>query len=193
MNTTNFTGNLVRLAAFDPEKDAEHLARWNQDSHFQQLSSSGPAKLWTVKEMKEWLEKHADELYNFTIRTIDDDRVIGNVDLNGMDWVTRNCWVGIGIGEREDWGKGYGTDAMNLVLQFAFESLNLNRVSLTVFDYNERAVASYRKAGFREEGRLRQWMQRGGERHDLIFMGVLRDEWEAARANAAAKKVVEAA
>ena len=181
MTTTNFTGKLVRLVAFDPEKDAEYLARWNQDSHFQQLASSGPAKLWTAKEMKEWLEKHADELYNFTIRTLDDDRVVGNIDLSGMNWVTRDSWVGIGIGAREDWGKGYGTDAMNLILQFAFESLNLNRVSLTVFEYNERAVASYRKAGFREEGRQRQWMQRGGERFDLIYMGVLREEWEAAQ------------
>ncbi len=193
MNTNNFTGKLVRLTAFDPEKDAEHLARWNQDSYFQQLASSGPAKLWTPKEMKEWMEKHADELYNFAIRTLGDDRMIGNVDLSGVNWVARDCWVGIGIGAREDWGKGYGTDAMNLILQFAFENLNLNRVSLTVFEYNERAVNSYRRVGFAEEGRLRQWMQRGGERYDLIFMGVLREEWEAARARAAAEKEVETA
>jgi len=86
--------------------------------------------------------------------------------------------VGIGIGEREYWGKGYGSDAMNLILRFAFETLNLKRVSLTVFEYNERAVHSYEKCGFRPEGRLRQWMQRAGQRYDLIFMGILREEWE---------------
>lgn len=176
---TCFTGKRVRLAAYDPEKDPEWMSRWNLNSEYQQLSDSGPARLWTAKEMKEWLEKHLDELYGFTIRTLEDDCPIGIIDLSGVDWVAGNCWVGIGIGDPEYWGKGYGTEAMQLILGFGFGELNLRRVSLTVFSYNERAYKSYRKCGFKEEGRWRQWMQRGGERHDLIFMGILRDEWEA--------------
>ncbi len=172
-------GTLIRLVAFDPEKDAETMARWNQDSEFQQLLSSGPATLWSPKQIKEWTEKHLDEIFNFSIHTLEDDRSIGFVDLSGIDWVAGNAWVGIGIGERELWGKGYGTDAMNAVLRFAFEALNLRRVSLDVFEYNERAYQSYRKCGFKDEGRMRQWMQRGGERYDLIYMGILREEWEA--------------
>ena len=179
MNTCAFEGRLVRLAIFDPENDAGHLARWNQDSEFQQLLSSGPACLWLPRQIKEWMEKHYEEMYSFTIRTLADDRAIGNVELSGISWPAGDAWVGIGIGEREYWGKGYGTDAMNLILRFAFETLNLKRVSLTVFEYNERAVRSYEKCGFRPEGRLRQWMQRAGQRYDLIFMGVLREEWEA--------------
>jgi RimJ/RimL family protein N-acetyltransferase len=174
-----FSGKLVRLVAFDPERDSEAMARWNQDSQYQQLLSSGPASLWTPKQIKEWMEKHVDEFYGFSIRTLADDRLIGNVDLDGVDWVARNCWVGIGIGEREYWGKGYGTEAMNLALRFAFDCLNLRRVNLDVFEYNQRAYLSYVKCGFKEEGRMRQWMQRGGERFDLIFMGILREEWEA--------------
>ncbi|RPJ49174.1 MAG: N-acetyltransferase, partial [Chloroflexi bacterium] len=162
----------------DLEHDSETAARWNQDSQYQQLLSSGPAQLWSPKQIKEWMEKHFDEMYGFSIRSLADDRVIGFVDLSGVDWTARNCWVGIGIGEREYWGKGYGTDSMNLILRFAFESLNLRRVSLDVFEYNERAHQSYCKCGFKEEGRMRQWMQRGGERFDLIFMGILREEWE---------------
>ena len=69
--------------------------------------------------------------------------------------------------------------AMNLALRFAFDCLNLRRVNLDVFEYNQRAYLSYIKCGFKEEGRMRQWMQRGGERFDLIFMGILREEWEA--------------
>jgi len=175
---TVFTGKLVRLAAYDLEHDSEIVARWNQDSEYQQLLSSGPAMLWSPRQLKEWMEKHFDEMYGFSIRALDDDRLIGFVDLSGIDWVTGNCWVGIGIGEREYWGKGYGREAMNLVLRFAFESLNLKRVSLDVFEYNQRAYLSYCKCGFKEEGRMRQWMQRGGERFDLIFMGILREEWE---------------
>ncbi len=172
------TGKLVRLCIFDPEKDSEALARWNRDSEYQQLLSSGPSYLWTAKQVKEWSEKHQDELYSFGIHKLDDDCLIGNCELSGIDWVSGNCWVGIGIGERALWGKGYGTEAMDLIVRYAFETLNLKRVSLTVFQYNERAVKSYLKVGFVEEGRFRQWMQRRGVRYDLIFMGLLRSEWE---------------
>ena len=174
-----YRGKYVRLVAYDPEQDAAAMARWNQDSQYQQLLGSGPAALWTPKQIKEWMEKHIDEFYGFSIHALDDDRLIGNLDLSGVDWVARNCWIGIGIGERDYWGKGYGTEAMNLALRFAFDCLNLNRVTLSVFEYNQRAYLSYCKCGFKEEGRMRQWMQRGGERFDLIFMGILREEWEA--------------
>jgi RimJ/RimL family protein N-acetyltransferase len=127
------------------------------------------------------VEKNIDDFYGFTIQIIEGADPIGMIDLGGFDWTARNCWVGIGIGEREYWGKGYGTEAMNLVLRYAFACLNLNRVSLTVFEYNPRAYQSYIKCGFREEGRLRQFMQREGERYDLIYMGILREAWETAQ------------
>lgn len=179
MNTHIFQGELVRLTIFDPEKDAPLMKRWNQDSEFQQLQSSGPANLWSEQQIKDWVEKQADECYTFAIRALEDDQVIGEVDLSGVNWTSGNAWVGIGIGEREYWGRGYGTDAMRLLLHFAFSSLNLRRISLSVFEYNQRAIQSYLKAGFREEGRLRQWMQRAGQRYDLIYMGILREEWAA--------------
>lgn len=178
MKTAAFQGKLVRLTAYDPEKDAQIFQRWNQDSEYQQLLDSGPARLLSDKQIKELIEKHYDEQYSFTIRTLEDDRIIGEVGLAGINWVSGDSWVGIGIGERDCWGKGCGTEAMRLLLQFAFAHLNLKRVSLTVFEYNTRAIRSYEKAGFREEGRLRQWMQRAGERYDLIYMGILREEWE---------------
>ncbi|NTU75527.1 MAG: GNAT family N-acetyltransferase [Anaerolineaceae bacterium] len=101
------------------------------------------------------------------------------VGLDGLNWSARNAWVGIGIGDPEYWGKGFGSDAMRIILRFAFLELNLWRVNLNVFEYNERAQKSYLKVGFREEGRLRQWMRRDGRRWDLIYMGVLRSDWEA--------------
>jgi RimJ/RimL family protein N-acetyltransferase len=179
MNRSIFQGHLVQLEVFDPDKDSENWARWNQNSELQQLLSSGPSTLWSANQIKGWNEKHANEMYSFTIYTRPDHQAIGSLDLSGINWVSRDSWVGIGIGEQSYWGKGYGSDAMNVLLRFAFETLNLNRVSLTVFEYNERAYHSYRKIGFQEEGRLRQWMQRAGRRYDLIFMGILRTEWEA--------------
>jgi RimJ/RimL family protein N-acetyltransferase len=187
MNTSAFQGKLVRLAVYDLEHDADHFARWNQDSEYQQLLSSGPVYLWSPKQMKEWFEKGAEDRYAFTIRTLEEDRVIGELGLGGINWTAGDAWVGIGIGEREYWGRGYGSDAMNVLLRFAFETLNLKRVSLSVFEYNERAIHSYEKAGFQHEGRMRQWMQRAGRRYDLIFMGVLREEWEALQKPACAE------
>jgi RimJ/RimL family protein N-acetyltransferase len=93
--------------------------------------------------------------------------------------------VGIGIGEAEYRGKGYGTDAMQVILGFAFRELNLHRVSLSVFEYNPRAIRSYEKAGFRHEGRLRAEINRDGRRWDVLMMGILRTEWEAQRLSVA--------
>ena len=94
-------------------------------------------------------------------------------------WSQRNAWIGIGLGEREYWGQGYGTDAMRVLLRFAFTELNLERVTLNVFAYNERAQRSYLKAGFTIEGRQRERLRRGNQRYDSISMGLLRDEWRA--------------
>jgi RimJ/RimL family protein N-acetyltransferase len=85
--------------------------------------------------------------------------------------------VGLGIGETNYWSKGYGTDAMNVLLRFAFIEINLRRVTLTVFEYNPRAIRSYEKAGFRHEGRKRQLLHREGKRWDELYMGILREEW----------------
>lgn len=173
------TGKLVRLAAYDPDKYAEDFARWSQNSEFQQLLDSSPAVLRPPKQIQEWIEKNMDQMYNFSICVLEGGRSIGFCGLDGIDWVARNAFVGIGIGDCDYWGKGYGSDAMNEILRFAFENLNLRRVSLNVFGYNLRAQKSYLKVGFKEEGRLRQWMVRAGQRYDLIFMGILREEWEA--------------
>ena len=104
--------------------------------------------------------------------------MIGFIELDGFNWPAREVWVGIGIGDREFQGRGYGTDAMRLVLRFAFLELNLNRVSLTVFEYNQRGIRSYEKAGFKEEGREREALERDGKRWDMLFMGILREDWE---------------
>ncbi len=179
MNMDNYTGKLVRLAVVDLENDLKTLTAWDSDSEYGRLQNSEPVLLFTLKSVQEFLEKEIGEMFMFGIRRVEDDRLIGMLNLSGVNWTSGNAWVGIGIGEREEWGKGYGTEAMQLVLRFAFRELNLKRVSLTVFGYNPRAVRSYEKAGFREEGRARGYLNRGGRRWDMIYMGILRREWEA--------------
>ncbi|HEY3343991.1 MAG TPA: GNAT family protein, partial [Anaerolineaceae bacterium] len=113
----------------------------------------------------------------FGLRTLTEDCLIGLILLDEIDWLNGVAWVAIGIGEREYWGKGYGADAMRLILRYAFDALHLHKVILDVFEYNQRAYRCYLKAGFIEEGRARDFLNRDGRRWDLIYMGALREEW----------------
>jgi RimJ/RimL family protein N-acetyltransferase len=179
MDSSTLTGKLVCLKALETEKHAVALERWVQDSEYSRLLNSEPAAVWPAKQMQEWFEKEfKNDTIIFGIHTLEDDWLIGDTTLGNFDWAAGNAWVGVGLGEREYWGKGYGTDAMRLVLRFAFRELNLNRVSLDVFEYNPRAIRSYERAGFKHEGCGRGWLNRDGRRWDLIYMGILRREWE---------------
>jgi RimJ/RimL family protein N-acetyltransferase len=86
--------------------------------------------------------------------------------------------VGIFIGDKKYWSLGYGTEAMKLVLKHGFETLNLNRIFLRVYENNPRAIRSYEKAGYVHEGRMRQGHYQDGQYVDVLFMSVLRSEWE---------------
>jgi RimJ/RimL family protein N-acetyltransferase len=182
MNAPLFQGELVRLAAANSETDAELFARWSRDTEYMRLQSSWAARPSSAKQAKEelcdWMENEKPNDYEFIIRTLAKDQPIGSVGLDGIRWSHGDGFVGIGIGDREYWGNGYGTDAMRAILRFAFTELNLHRVSLDVFEYNLRAIRSYEKAGFVVEGRERQVLHRDGRRWDMIYMGILRKEWE---------------
>jgi RimJ/RimL family protein N-acetyltransferase len=101
---------------------------------------------------------------------------IGNCGLFHVEAENRSAELGIGIGESAYRSRGYGTDAVRAIVRFAFDEMNLNRVELGVFAYNERAIACYRKCGFVEEGRRRQARYARGAYYDVVVMGVLRGE-----------------
>ncbi len=181
MSTEIFYGEKVRLCIADLDKDMELIVKWDQDSEYQRFLSGGVANRYHLKQMKEFFENELEEMHSFFIHTLADDQCIGMVDLSGFDWVVGNACIGIGIGERDFWGKGYGTDAMRVIVRYGFEALNLRRLTLTVFDFNQRAQASYKKAGFVEEGRLPGVLLKANQRYDLIFMRLMRSDWEAAQ------------
>jgi RimJ/RimL family protein N-acetyltransferase len=120
-------------------------------------------------------EPKGDE-FSFNIRTLADDRLIGECNLE-PSWPNRDAWVAIGLGLSGDWGRGYGTDAMRLLLRYAFCELNLTSMSLVVFGFNGRAQRSYLKVGFKVEGRQRERLRRADQRYEMVFMSILRDEW----------------
>ena len=107
------------------------------------------------------------------------DRILGLVSLTNIDWVHRTAYFGIMIGRAENRGRGLGTFAVGAILRHAFADMNLNRVELTVLEDNEPARKLYEKAGFVQEGRFREAVFKDGRYRDLLFMAVLRKEWEA--------------
>ena len=174
-------GDLVRLSAMDADEISKAFARWDRDSEFRRFLNSGAADLISQKALLKLVEKDLEEqlinLHMFNVRKMDNDQLLGIIDLFVYNWPGRDAFVGLGIGEREFWGRGYGTDLMKIILRFAFTELNLLRVTLNVFEYNPRAVRSYEKAGFRHEGRVRQALNKEGKRWDMLYMGILREEW----------------
>ncbi len=174
-------GTLVRLTALEKEELVEVVSRWNRDSEYQRLSKIDPVNQFSVKKLTEWIQKDQEKdppgFYYFAIHTLEDDTLVGTCGLGGDGFPHGDASVGIGIGERDLWGKGYGTDAMKVILRFGFQELNLRRVSLDTSEYNPRAIRSYEKAGFIREGREREYFCREGKRWDMVYMGILREEW----------------
>lgn len=118
---------------------------------------------------------------SYGIHLAGSDRLIGSATFSQLDVTNGSVTYHITIGERDCWGRGYGTEATGLMLELAFERLGLHRVALAVFEFNRRAIRSYEKAGFRIEGRLRDTIWRDGRHWDEISMSVLEPEWRARR------------
>jgi diamine N-acetyltransferase len=103
---------------------------------------------------------------------------VGNCGVHDVDSRVRSAEVGIFIGEKAFWNQGIGTQVMRMLLKHGFETLNLNRIFLRVYENNTRAIRSYERAGFIHEGRMRQAMYKHGSFIDVLLMSVLRQEWE---------------
>ena len=185
MNMQLFEGKRIRLAPPDPEKDAETESQWTHDPEYLRLLDAEPAKPLSVGQIKKKHEALAKEqgqkLFQFAIRTQTDDRLIGFVKLFRIEWSHGAGNLTLGIGSPDDRGKGYGTEALKLSLNYAFNELNLYRLSAATFEYNTDALRFLERAGFQVEVRRRQAINRDGRRWDLLVYGLLREEWEASK------------
>jgi RimJ/RimL family protein N-acetyltransferase len=173
-------GPRVRLAALVSE-DIPTVARWYQDAGFARLFDTRPAYPRSESGLYSWLDDYqrSNNSFIFGVRLLDDNALIGMVELEGIMWPHQCGWLSIAIGDPANQGQGYGREAIGLALQFAFQELNLHRVQLTVFAYNARAIALYENVGFQREGVYREHLQRDGKRYDMYLYGILRREWEA--------------
>lgn len=186
MSRSLFTGDAICLAPIDREKDPEVEAAWTYDPAY--LCALGvepphPLSAFQLKKRHEQLEKEADEkrnLYHFTLRTREGDRLIGFARLGGVDWFHGEGRLSIGIGAPEARGRGLGTQALALMLRFAFDELSLHRVSVGVPACYERTLRFYQRAGFQIEIRQREAHWQDGRRWDLLHLAILESDWRQA-------------
>jgi len=171
-------GEHVYLRPVEPS-DNDRFVRWINDPLINQFILSGRFPVNTSKEMS-WIEGlyKDDSRAVFAICLTDNDLHIGVCGMDTISWVDRATSAGIFIGERSLHGKGHGTEAMKLLVCHAFETLNLNRVELGVYEHNTAARRSYEKLGFTVEGTKRQARFANGQYRDELIMAVLRDEWD---------------
>ena len=184
IQTQLFEGQDIRFGPIDHEKDPEIESKWTHDSDFMRMMETTPARPMSaamVRKQYEKLEKQIEEkknLFHFMIRAKADDRLIGNAAVHWIEWTNGNGFLRLGIGAAEDRRKGYGTQALHMLLRFAFAELNLFRVSAMVPEYNEAAIALLKKFGFVQEVCRRKALERDGRRWDLYLFGLLSDEWQ---------------
>lgn len=127
----------------------------------------------------ELLSQVGQASYPYAICPLGEERSLGTVFLRDVDKVNGSGTVGIFLGDRRYLGQGYGTDALNALLDFGFGELRLERIDLEVFDYNTRAIRSYGKSGFQTDAVLRHARFHRGAYHDVHVMSILRDDWQA--------------
>ena len=134
----------------------------------------------TSEKEQEWYDQQSktEDDVPFTIYERETLRPIGNTGLHGVDHRNRSAIFGILIGEPECRGKGYGTEATRLMLDYAFTALGLHNVMLTVFEFNPAGIRAYQKAGFKEIGRRRECRMMGGKLWDEVHMDCLSSEFE---------------
>jgi RimJ/RimL family protein N-acetyltransferase len=140
----------------------------------------GPIRPFTDQDEEEWIEaaRKNDSVVIFGIYEREGGKPVGNTHLAGVRSLHRSAEFGIGIGESWARGKGYGTEATRLVVDYGFNVLGLHHIWLRVVDYNYAGLRAYEKVGFKEAGRLREAWRFGGKQHDLIVMDILAREFE---------------
>lgn len=173
------TGERVILRPYEPD-DAqiildstnEPVGRWLTGTH----------NTFTLEQIQRYIANalKADDRAGFIILDAQTQERVGEVVLMQIDEDNRNAILRIALFQTANFGKGYGSEALRLVVAHGFEAYKLHRIGLDVFAYNDRAIHVYEKIGFRREGVQRDALFYNGEFHDSIMMAILEDEWRAA-------------
>ena len=174
-------GTRLRLTALTTD-DLPVVVRWHQDPGFLRMYDARPAKPRTEGDLREWIEaqNRSNNAFLFAIQSHESE-LVGLVEIDGILWAHGVGSIAYCIGVAAERGKGYGTEAGELALAFAFHEINLHRMEATVFSYNRSSIRLLERHGFVREGVHREFLERNGQRHDMLLYGLLRREWEASR------------
>ncbi len=175
--TAFIKGSAVYLRGISHEDVTPEYLSWLND---REATSGLVAGLFptSLEELTDYVARAIEDpnTVMFAICSTADDKHVGNIKLDNFDWVARTCEMGILIGQAADRGQGIGTEACRLCLRYAFDSLNLRKVRLAVFDNNPAAIRVYEKLGFQHEGRLRQNVFVDNKYCDKLYMGIFKKE-----------------
>ncbi|MFN3742271.1 MAG: GNAT family N-acetyltransferase [Anaerolineales bacterium] len=176
-------GERIRLRAIE-RADLPFFVEWLNDPQVRHgLTLYLPL---SMAEEEEWFEKMlqcppVERPLAIEVRDGDTWQLIGNCGLFKIDWKNSSAELGIFIGRKDLWNQGYGSETVHLLCRHGFDTLNLHRIYLHVYDYNLRAIRAYEKCGFVKEGRLREARYTDGKYYDVWIMSILRSEWEKMR------------
>ena len=168
-------GDRIYLSPRNSE-DVEKFTEWLND--FETTDYTGRSGILTTLDgERKYLEENSNPEATFVIVTLEDNKMIGTVSLEDINWINRTATLGIFIGDKEFRSKGYGTEAIRLILEYGFKYMNLYNIKLDLMEFNERALKCYEKCGFKEYGRRRKCKFVNGKYYDSISMVILADEF----------------
>lgn len=169
-------GDNIYLSPISADEEIiEKFTEWLNDFNVTDYTGRS-ATMMTIEGERKWFENPKDNAQVFFIVRLEDNKVIGSIGLHEIDKTSRTSTFGIFIGEKSGRNKGFGTEAVRLILDYGFNYLNLNNIKLDVMEFNERAVACYKKCGFKEYGRRRKCYFLNGKYYDKIEMDILAEE-----------------
>jgi len=159
-------------------------AGWYGDSEIWHLTSWAPSPMNRPSVEKLFEDRELSPVDDsFAIHVKEEDEPVGVISLMNISDANESAELSIIVGHPDDRHQGYGTEAIELLLGYAFKELGLNRVGLSAFEFNDEAIAAYEKLGFAVEGRYRQAIKRNSRFYDAILMSVIKGEWQAGAAS----------
>jgi RimJ/RimL family protein N-acetyltransferase len=173
-----YYGEKVCLRAYK-EEDISIASKYVNDKELKKFLVTTIPFPMTYWEEEEWIKSQKSNNegnYNFAIEDIETNKYIGGCGIQNVNWLARVATVGIMIGDKDYWGKGYGTDAMKVLINFIFNDMNINKIRLGTFSFNERAIKSYEKCGFKVEGVLKDEIFKDGKYYDEIIMSIFNNK-----------------
>lgn len=166
----------IVLRAIEP-KDLEFIRTYVNDYELYSTYTDSPVTPKSYKEVEDWSKRRHESIISFAIALQNGDNIIGTCQLREIDHFNGTSYLSIILGDKNFLGKGYGTKALDLLLSYGFNELNLRKISLRVYEDNKGAIKLYKKCAFTEEGLLKEEIYRQGSFSNQIQMSVLKEEF----------------